>query len=86
MSRRKPTPNYQLIFESAVTGLQNAYSEYKEARIEAIRGAFIGADGRMTIRSGYEERQKRIESAETEVVRLADVVSELRDKIGGEDE
>lgn len=84
MSRRKPTPNYQLMFESAVTCLQIAYSEYKKACIEAIRGAFIGAGGRMTIRSGYEERQKRIESAEAKVVRLADVVSELRDKIGGD--
>ena len=29
MSRRKPTPNYQLMFESAVCALQDAYAESK---------------------------------------------------------
>lgn len=81
----KPTPNYHLMLRSAITGLQNAYSEYKEARIEAIRGAFIDEDGRMAILSGYEERQKRIERAEAEIVRLADVVIELRNKIDSKD-
>ena len=35
MIKRKPTPNYKLMYESAVNGLQIAYSEYKKARIEA---------------------------------------------------
>ena len=32
MSRQKPTPNYQLMFESAVCALQNAYAEYKKVQ------------------------------------------------------
>lgn len=86
MSRKKPTPNYPLMFQSAVTGLQIAYSEYKKARTEAIRWTFIDADGRMAILSGYEDRQKRIDNAEAEVVRLMELVNELRYKLGGEKE
>lgn len=86
MSRRKPTPNYQIMYESAVTGLQIAYSEYKKARIEAMRWTFIDKDGRIAILNGYAERQKRIENAEAEVVRLMELVNELRYKIGGDSE
>ena len=84
MSRRKPTPNYQLMLESAVTGLQIAYAEYKKARIEAIRWTFIDKDGRFAILDGYKERQKRIGNAEAEVVRLMELTNELRNKIGGD--
>lgn len=86
MRRKKPTPNYHLMFRSAVTGLQIAYSEYKKAQIEAIRWTFIDADGRMAILNGYEDRQKRIENAEAEVDRLIGLVNELRTKIGGDSE
>ena len=82
----KPTPNYHLMYQSAVTGLQIAYAEYKKARTEAIRWTFIDADGRMAILNGYEERQKRIENAEAEVVRLMELVNNLRNKIGGDSE
>ena len=85
-SRRKQTPNYQMMYKSAVTSLQIAYAEYKEARIEAMRWTFIDYDGRMAILNGYEGRQKRIENAESEVVRLMELVNELRYKLGGEDD
>ena len=86
MSRKKPTPNYQLMFESAVTGLQIAYSEYKKARIEALRWTRIDEDGYLVIPDDYEEGQERIENAEAGVVRLMELVNELRDKIGGDSE
>lgn len=78
MTRKKPTPNYQLMFESAVSALQNAYAEYKKAQVEAIRWTFIDADGHMAILDGYEARQKRIENAEAEVIRQMVIVNELR--------
>lgn len=86
MSRKKPTPNYQLMFESAVTGLQIAYAEYKKAQIEAMRSTFVDKDGRMVILDGYGKRQKRIDCAEAEVDRLMKVVNELRYKLGGDEE
>ena len=86
MNRKKLTPNYQLMFESAVAELQLAYSEYKSAQVEAIRWTFIDNDGRFAILDAYEKRKKRIEDAEAEVARLMELVNELRYKIGGEDE
>lgn len=44
MSRRKPTPNYQLMFESAVGALQNAYAEYKKVRTKQLRWTFFDND------------------------------------------
>lgn len=87
MTRRKPLiPNYKLMYESAVTGLQTAYSEYKKARDEEIRWTFIDQDGRFAILGGYEERRKRAENAEAEVARLMELVNELRNKMGGDPE
>ena len=86
MNRKKLTPNYQLMFESAVAELQLAYSEYKSAQVEAIQWTFIDNDGCFAILDSYEKRKKRIEDAEAEVVRLMELVNELRYKMGGEDE
>lgn len=84
MTRRKPQPNYDLMLQSAITGLQIAYSEYKKARAEAIRWTFIDTNGSIAILDGYEERQKRIENAESEVVRLMELVNELRERSDNE--
>ena len=83
MSRRKPTPNYQLMFEGAVTALQIAYSEYKKATTENLRWTFFDNDGNFCILDGFEERQKRVREAEKEVERLMEEVSRLRDLKGG---
>lgn len=84
MSKKKLTPNYQLMFESAVAELQLAYSEYKRAQVEVIRWTFIDKDGRFAVLDGYEKRKKQIEDTEAEVVRLMELVNELRYKISGE--
>lgn len=86
MSRRKPTPNYQLMFESAVGALQNAYAEYKKATAEKLRWTFFDNDGNFCILDGFEERQKRVHEAEKEVARLMKEVEELRKKLGGGNE
>ena len=86
MSRRKPTPNYQLMFESAVGALQTAYAEYKKARTEQYRWTFFDNNGNFCFLEGYKERKERVDTAEKEVARLMQEVKELRAKIGGDDE
>lgn len=83
MSRRKPTPNYQLMFESAVGALQNAYAEYKKARTEQYRWTFFDNNGNFCFLEGYKKRKERVDTAEKEVARLMKEVEELRKKIGG---
>lgn len=78
--RREPTPNYNIMFESAVSALQNAYSEYKKAKAEELRWTFFNHDGRFCFYAGYEERKKRTENAEKEVARLSQIVNELRER------
>ena len=83
MVKREPTPNYDLMFQSAVGALQNAYSEYKKARREQLRWTFFDNDGNFAFLDGYKERKERVDNAEKEVARLMKVVSELRDLKGG---
>lgn len=78
MSKRKPTPNYKLMFESAVRALQVAYEEYKKASREELRWTFFDHDGRFSIMEGYADRRKRAEDAEQEVARLMQEVEALR--------
>lgn len=80
MSRKKPTPNYQLMFESAVVALQLAYSEYKKARAEQLRWTWFNNDGRFSFLDGYKERKERVDNAEKEVARLMQVVEDLRER------
>lgn len=81
MSRKKPTPNYQLMFESAVYSLQMAFNDYKKAYNDVMRWTFITNDGYIGVLSGYEERQMKQKEAEQEVIRLMSVVKELRERI-----
>lgn len=82
----KPTPNYQLMFESAVGALQLAYSEYKKARHEQLRWTFFDNDGHFCFLDGYKERKERVDKAEKEVARMLKEVEKLRERKGGEDE
>jgi len=86
MSRRKPTPNYKLKFDSAVCALQLAYAEYKEARAEQFRWTFFDNEGRFCVIDGYKERKERVDNAEEEVARLLKEVERLRERKGGDTE
>lgn len=81
-----PTPNYQLMFESAVGALQLAYSEYKKARHEQLRWTFFDNDGQFCLLDGYKERKERVDKAEAEVTRLLKEVEKLRGLKGGDTE
>ena len=82
--RKKPTPNYDIMFDSAVTGLRIAFDEFKKSAIEEYRYMFVASDGRICILDGYEDRSKRKENAEKELARLMREVSRLRDMRGEE--
>lgn len=85
MSRRKePTPNYDLMFKSAVYALQIAYAEYKKAVIEELRWTFFDNEGHFSVLSEYEKRAKKTNDAEKEVVRLREEVDKLRELKDGE--
>jgi len=86
MSRRKPTPNYQLMFESTVGALQNAYAEYKKAIVKQVQWTFFDNDGRLCFLDGYKELKERIDNAEEEVARLWKEVERLRELRGGDTE
>lgn len=83
MAKKEPTPNYQLMFQSAVYGLQQAYDRYKVAVREEIRWTFIGNDGRLNILDGYKERNEKTKEAYEEVQRMIGVVEDLRAKRDG---
>ena len=76
----EPTLNYELMFESAVFSLQNAYAEYKEAVIEQLRWTFFDSEGHFGILDGYIERKDRTIQAQKEVKRLIKVVNDLRER------
>ena len=86
MNRRKPTPNYQLMFESAVCALQNTYAEYKKAKVKQMQWTFFDNDGRFCFLDGYKELKQRIDNAEEEVARLLKEVERLRELRGGDTE
>ena len=83
MGKKNPTPNYKLMFESAVYSLQVAYTEYKKAKQEELRWTFFDNKGQFSILAGYEERRKRVEKAEVEVARLMQLVKEYDVMKGG---
>ena len=83
--RKKPTPNYDVMFESAVTGLMIAFDKFKKAVDEEHSYMFVSSDGYICILEGYEDRSKRREDAEKEVVRLMREVRRLRNLRGEEE-
>lgn len=83
MAKREPTPNYDLMFQSAVSALQSAYFEYKKARAEQLRWTFFDNDGRFCFLDGYKERKERVDNAEKEVARMLKEVEKLRERKGG---
>lgn len=83
MARKEPTPNYDLMFDSAVYALQIAYSNYKKCVAEELRLTWIDHDGNIGILDGYKERRLKTEEANREVTRLKVEVERLRELKGG---
>lgn len=77
---KKPTPNYDVMFESAVYSLQLAYAEHKKAVREELRWTFFNNDGNFCFLDGYAERRKKTQETKKEVKRLMNLVNELRER------
>lgn len=84
--KKEPTPNYRMMFESAVSSLQYAYTAHKKAVSEELRWTFFDNNGRYAVLDGYKERHQKTEDTMAEVNRLIQVVEDLRMKLGGDTE
>ena len=76
--KKQNEPNYQMLFQSAVSSLQTAYNDLKKANIKVIENRFIGADGRQVVYAGEEKRVKRMNDLAKEVERLSIEVEHYR--------
>ena len=82
MAKRKQEPNYQMILNSAICGLQQAYKDYKKAIIKNLDFTWINNDGDFSTLAGIEERNKEIAELNKEVIRLQAQVYKMQKKIG----
>ena len=73
-------PNYDILFRSAVESLRIAHSKYKKLIQDFYRWIIVDEDGNFAILDGYEERASDISEVYQEVVRLKNLVEELREK------
>ena len=78
------TPNYELLYKSAVFALQDTYRQYKKAINNCLKWTFIDDSGNFCILAGYEERNAKVEELSREIVRLQFKVKELKEVKGYE--
>ncbi len=84
--KKQPEPNLQLILKSAISALQVAYANYKNAIIKDLQYTWYSDNGELTFLSGVEERQKKIADLGKEVVRLQAKVEEIKNEIKAKEE
>lgn len=77
----KNEPNWELLLKSAIYGKQEAYKEYKQAAIDALKYTFIGSEGEMVIEEGQAERNQRAMDLWKEVMRLDYEINRIRGEI-----
>ena len=78
MKKKAIEPNYELLFQSAVTGLQAAYSDYKRALIKRLEASGVNNDGMFFTLGDPDEMQDRINVLGKEVFRMEAEVDEIR--------
>ena len=88
MGRRpKPKPNYDLLFKSAVYGLQRTYTDYKIAMAEYVKWTWYDDDGHFCILSGRESRAEKVRDLEKKLILVnAEVEKYRRLREGEQDE
>ena len=74
-------PNYQMMLDSAITSLQEAYKDYKAKVIKNMQLTWIDQNGAFTFCSGLEERNEEIERLKKEITRLCFKVEELKQMV-----
>ena len=83
MTRKKTEPNYELLFKSAVTGLQIAYDGYKTARRKELEMTWVGMDGRFVELNGIGDVRVKASEYLHEVERLKAEVEKYRELMEG---
>ena len=71
-------PNYEMILDSAVYSLQQTYEDYKRAVVDSLKWTWFDKNGVFTTLDGAEERSKKIENLNREVMRLMLKVEEIK--------
>ena len=83
---KEPTPNYNIMLDSAVCSLQNAYADYKKAVVDSLRMTWIDKDGVLTVLDGMEAQIQKADELKREVMRLMFKVREIKDMAEAESE
>lgn len=84
--KKQAKPNLQLILKSAISALQAAYMDYKNAIIKDLQSSWYSDNGEFTFFAGAEERKKKIEDLGKEVVRFQVKVDEIKKEIEADKE
>ena len=79
--KKQPEPNLQLTLKSAISALQIAYTNYKNAIVKDLQCSWYSDNGEFTFLAGSEERKKKIENLAIEVIRLQLIVNEIKNEI-----
>jgi len=74
-------PNYQMMLDSTVVALRQAYKDYKEAVIKNLQLTWYDDNGVFTVLHGVEERNKDIADRAKEITRLMFKVEELKQMV-----
>ena len=83
MKRKEPTPNYDLMFQNAVSQLKLTVEEYKKSAKKEFDNLFVTSDGHWGVLAGYEKQQQKTQKLGEEVTRLKEEVDKLRILKGG---
>lgn len=79
--KKQPEPDLYFTLKSAITALQIAYKDYKNAIIKDLQCSWYSDDGIFSFLAGAEERKKKIEDLGKEVMHLQFKVDEIKNEI-----
>lgn len=79
-------PNYELLFQSAVSALKQTYEEYKKATIEAIKWTWYGQDGNYSEMDFVAKTREKAHRLWYDCDRLKAEVEEYRKLMEGEED
>lgn len=82
---RELKPNYQILFDSAVHGLQTAYNDYKKVIMEDLKWTWYDDVGNFCFFGDAKARKERIANAEKDVRYMQEEVEKYRRLKEGED-
>lgn len=85
MGRKRPKPNYDMLFQSAIYELQRTYAEYKITMAECLKWTWYDDDGKFCILSSLKSRRDKINSLEKKLILVSAEVEKYRELRGDSD-